>query len=85
MPVLLTSHRYVHIPDVLTEEEMQKHVDPWFGAFLRREIVPEGRDLCDASGIHPQANPDEFTVVSWWDCCSRLLLSLLVCRPFASL
>eukprot|EP00983_Pelagomonas_calceolata_P040696 1137735-Pelagomonas_calceolata.AAC.1 len=43
---------------------MQKHIDPWFTAFLKREIVPEGKDLCDASGIHPQMNPDEFTVVS---------------------
>lgn len=29
---------FVHVPNVMSEEEMREHVDPWYHSFLRREI-----------------------------------------------
>jgi len=48
----------------MTEEEMENNIDPWYVKFLKRELLPEGKDLCDASGICPQTDPEEYTVVS---------------------
>ena len=67
---------FVHIPDVLSEAEMQSHIDPWYVSFLKREILPEGKDLCDASGIHPQLTPEAYTVVRT---CVLLALVLFWC------
>ena len=51
---------YVHIPNVLTEEEMAEVEEP-MGKFLRGEVLPTGKDLCDMSGATDR-EPDEFTV-----------------------
>jgi phytanoyl-CoA hydroxylase len=39
---------YVHIPGVLTEAEMAQVEEP-MGKFLRGEVLPKGKDLCDMS------------------------------------
>ena len=51
---------YVHIPNVLTETEMAEVEEP-MGQFLRGEVLPQGKDLCDMSGATDR-KPDEFTV-----------------------
>ena len=51
---------FVHIPSVLTEEEMAEVEEP-MGRFMRGEVLPEGKDLCDMSGATDRT-PDAFTV-----------------------
>ena len=51
---------YVHIPAVLTESEMAEIEEPMM-RFLRGEVNPEGKDLCDMSGATDRT-PDEYTV-----------------------
>jgi len=51
---------YVHIPAVLTEDEMAEIEEPMM-RFLRGEVNPEGKDLCDMSGATDRT-PDEYTV-----------------------
>ena len=51
---------YVHLPGVLTESEMAEIEQPMM-RFLRGEINPEGKDLCDMSGATDRT-PEEYTV-----------------------
>ena len=51
---------YVHLPNVLTEDEMREVEEPAM-RFIRGEVVPEGKDLCDMSGATDRT-PDEYTV-----------------------
>jgi hypothetical protein len=51
---------YVHIPGVLSESEMKEIEEPMM-KFLRGEINPDGKDLCDMSGATDRT-PDEYTV-----------------------
>eukprot|EP00878_Enallax_costatus_P003042 GHUV01003240.1.p1 GENE.GHUV01003240.1~~GHUV01003240.1.p1 ORF type:complete len:314 (+),score=53.85 GHUV01003240.1:231-1172(+) len=52
---------FVHLRQVLTEEEMQQAIDPVFFKFINREIHVPGKDLCDMSGARDRT-PDQFTV-----------------------
>ena len=51
---------YVHIPGVLTEAEMAEVEEPMM-RFIKGEVLPEGKDLCDMSGAVDRT-PDEYTV-----------------------
>ena len=51
---------YVHIPGVLTEAEMAEVEKPMM-RFIKGEVLPEGKDLCDMSGAVDRT-PDEYTV-----------------------
>lgn len=51
---------YVHIPGVLSEGEMGEVEDPMM-KFLRGEVLPEGKDLCDMSGATDRT-PEQYTV-----------------------
>jgi ectoine hydroxylase-related dioxygenase (phytanoyl-CoA dioxygenase family) len=51
---------YVHLPNVLTEDEMREVEEPAM-RFIRGEVVPEGKDLCDMSGATDRT-PDEYSV-----------------------
>lgn len=52
---------FVHLPQVLTEEELQREIDPVYEKFLQGQIPVPGKDLCDMSGAKDRS-PDEFTV-----------------------
>ena len=42
---------YVHLPAVLSEEELATTLEePHYAAFMRGDVLPEGKDLCDMSG-----------------------------------
>ena len=51
---------YVHIPGVLTDAEMAEVEEPMM-RFIKGEVLPEGKDLCDMSGAVDRT-PDEYTV-----------------------
>lgn len=51
---------YVHIPGVLSEDELHEIEDPIM-KFLRGEVLPAGKDLCDMSGATDRT-PDQYTV-----------------------
>ena len=51
---------YVHIPGVLTEAELAEVEEPMM-RFIKGEVLPEGKDLCDMSGAVDRT-PDEYTV-----------------------
>ena len=51
---------YVHIPGVLSESELLEIEEPVM-KFLRGEVNPDGKDLCDMSGATDRT-PDEYTV-----------------------
>lgn len=53
---------YVHLPAVLSEEELATTLEePHYAAFMRGDVLPEGKDLCDMSGAVGRTR-DEFTV-----------------------
>jgi len=52
---------YVHLPGVLTEQELASEIEPVYDKFLKGELRPEGKDLCDMSGATDRT-PDEYTV-----------------------
>lgn len=58
---LFRKQGFVHLKRVLTEEELQTHVDPVYYRYLRGEIPVVGKDLCDMSGVSGRT-PDEYTV-----------------------
>ena len=51
---------FVHIPGVLSESELLEIEQP-VTKFLRGEVTPDGKDLCDMSGATDRT-PDEYTV-----------------------
>jgi phytanoyl-CoA hydroxylase len=58
---LFAERGYVHLPGVMSEEDMQSEIDEVYEMFMRGEIRVEGADLCDMSGAKGRT-PDEFTV-----------------------
>ena len=46
---------------VLSAEELAAEVTPHYDAFMRGDVLPEGKDLCDMSGAIGRER-DEFTV-----------------------
>ncbi|KAK9845351.1 hypothetical protein WJX81_004128 [Elliptochloris bilobata] len=52
---------YVHLPAVLTEEELAQEIDPVYDAFLAGKIDVPGKDLCDMSGAKDR-QPDDYSV-----------------------
>jgi len=52
---------YVHLPGVMSGAEMAAEIDPVYEQFMRGEVVPAGKDLCDMSGAAGRS-PPEFTV-----------------------
>ena len=51
---------YVHIPGALTEAELAEVEEPMM-RFIKGEVLPKGKDLCDMSGAVDRT-PDEYTV-----------------------
>eukprot|EP00241_Pyramimonas_parkeae_P013909 CAMPEP_0114260152 /NCGR_PEP_ID=MMETSP0058-20121206/20309_1 /TAXON_ID=36894 /ORGANISM="Pyramimonas parkeae, CCMP726" /LENGTH=75 /DNA_ID=CAMNT_0001375317 /DNA_START=368 /DNA_END=595 /DNA_ORIENTATION=- len=45
----------------MSEAEMAGEIDPVYEQFMRGEVVPAGKDLCDMSGAAGRS-PPEFTV-----------------------
>ena len=50
-----------HLSGVLTESEIASEMEPVYEKFLKGELRPEGKDLCDMSGATDRT-PDEYTV-----------------------
>jgi len=53
---------YVHLPAVLSEEEMRT-IEEVYEKFLRREIPVEGRDFCDMSGDYTRT-VEQFSIIN---------------------
>ncbi|KAK9818064.1 hypothetical protein WJX72_006502 [[Myrmecia] bisecta] len=52
---------FVHLPGVLSQEELQQVIEPVYTMFMRNEIPIPGKDLCDMSGAKGRT-PDQYTV-----------------------
>ena len=53
---------YVHLPGLLTEEEVAE-LEAVYEQFLRREIEVPGKDFCDMAGDYGR-DPDDFSIVN---------------------
>mmetsp|Transcript_20979 Transcript_20979/g.35190 ORF Transcript_20979/g.35190 Transcript_20979/m.35190 type:complete len:365 (+) Transcript_20979:86-1180(+) len=52
---------YVHLPGVLSSEEVASFIEPVYEQFMTGELKPEGKDLCDMSGATDRT-PEQYTV-----------------------
>lgn len=55
-------HGYVHLPGLLTEQEVAD-LEVVYDRFLRREIVVPGKDYCDMAGDYGRA-PEDYSIVN---------------------
>lgn len=53
---------YVHLPGVMSDEELKQDIDDVYEAFLNGSIKVPGKDLCDMSGNQEGRTPDQFTL-----------------------
>ncbi len=53
---------FVHLPGVLSEDELRE-IELTYDKFLRREIVVPGKDFCDMSGDYTRT-PEQFSIVN---------------------
>lgn len=53
---------FVYIPGVLSEEEMQQHVDPVYFKFLNGDIKVPGKDKCDMAGKASSTDPEDYVL-----------------------